>query len=423
MSVNVTRLNSGLVVVTDAMAHLQTASLGVWTGSGSRDERPDEHGISHLLEHMAFKGTSRRTARQIAEEIEAVGGDLNAATSVETTAYYARTLAADVPLALEVLSDILSDPAFDPEELQREQNVIVQEIGAAEDAPDDLVFDKLQETAFPGQSIGRSILGTRESVRSFDRRKLAAYLTRNYRAPDMVVAAAGAVDHQAVVDEVERRFASFAGPAAPVPEPARFIGGSHIEARDLEQVHVALAMPGVPQRDPGLFSLQIFTSVLGGGMSSRLFQEVREIRGLCYSIYAFHAPYSDTGMFGLYAGTDATDVPELMRVVVGEITNAAETITEAEIARAKAQMKAGLLMALESSSARTEQLARQMFAWGRPIPLDELVARIEGVTVESARAAGRALIARGRPAVAALGPGPGLESAATIAESLARRVA
>jgi predicted Zn-dependent peptidase len=423
MSVEITRLKSGLVVLTDDMPHLQTASLGVWVGSGSRDERPDEHGISHLLEHMAFKGTTRRTARQIAEEIEAVGGDLNAATSIETTAYYARVLAADVPLALDVLSDILSDPAFDPEELQREQNVIVQEIGAAEDAPDDLVFDRLQETAFPGQPVGRSILGTRETVRSFDRRKLAAYLTRNYRAPDMVVAAAGAVDHAAVVTEVEHRFAHFDGPTAPLPESARFVGGSHVEERDLEQVHVTMALPGLPQRDPNLFNLQVFTSVVGGGMSSRLFQEVREIRGLCYSIYAFHAPYSDTGMFGLYAGTDANDLPELMRVVVGEIANAAETINEAEIARAKAQMKAGLLMALESSSARTEQLARQMFAWGRPIPLDELVARIEGVTVESARAAGRALIARGRPAVAALGPGPGLESAATIAESLVSKAA
>jgi predicted Zn-dependent peptidase len=423
MSVELTRLSSGLTVITDAMLHLESASLGVWVGSGSRDERADEHGISHLLEHMAFKGTSRRTARQIAEQIEAVGGDLNAATSHETTAYYARVLRADVPLALDVLSDILSDPAFDPEELQREQNVIVQEIGAAEDTPDDIVFDKLQETAYPDQPVGRSILGTPESVRSFDRRKLAAYLARNYRAPDMVVVAAGAVDHHSVVAEVERRFGSFSGPAAPVPEPARFIGGNNIQARDLEQVHVALAMQGLPQRDPNLFSLQIFTSVLGGGMSSRLFQEVREIRGLCYTIYSFHAPYADTGMFGLYAGTDAADLPELMRVVVGEITSAAETITEAEIARAKAQMKAGLLMALESSSARIEQLARQMFAWGRPIPLDELVARIEAVTVESARAAGRALIARGRPAIAALGPGPGLESAATIAESLTRRAA
>ena len=423
MSVEVTRLPSGLVVITDAMAQLETASLGVWVGAGSRDERPDEHGISHLLEHMAFKGTSRRSARQIAEEIEAVGGDLNAATSVETTAYYARVLRADVPLALDVLSDILANPSFDPEELRREQNVIVQEIGAAEDTPDDLIWDKLQEVAFTGQPIGRSILGTPATVRSFDRARLAAYLTRNYQGPDMVIAAAGAIDHAAVVAQVERSFASFAGPAAPAPEPARFIGGSHIEARELEQVHVALAMHGLPQRDPNLYSLQVFTNVLGGGMSSRLFQEVREQRGLCYTIYSFHSPYADSGVFGLYAGTDAADVGELMRVVVHEIHAAAETLSEAEIGRAKAQMKAGLLMALESSSARAEQLARQIINWGRPIPLDEIVAKVEAVTVESARAAGRALIARGRPAVAALGPGPGLECAATIADSLARQAA
>jgi predicted Zn-dependent peptidase len=422
MSVEVTRLPSGLVVVTDSMPNLESVSLGVWVGAGSRDERLDEHGISHLLEHMAFKGTTRRTARQIAEEVEAVGGDLNAATSVETTSYYARVLRADVPLAVDVLSDILSDPTFDPEELQREQSVIVQEIGAAEDAPDDIVFDKLQETAFPGQSIGRSILGTRDTVRSFDRKRLAAYLARNYCAPDMVVGAAGAIDHNALVEQVKERFASFAGPLAPVPEAARFVGGSYIETRDLEQVHVALAMQGLPQRDPDLFSLQVFTSIVGGGMSSRLFQEAREIRGLCYSIYTFHAPYADTGMFGLYAGTDAADVPELMRVVVAEIINASDTITEAEVARAKAQMKASLLMVLESSSARAEQLARQIYAWGRPIPLAELVARVEAVTVASASAAGRALIGRSRPAIAALGPGPGLESAATIAESLVPRV-
>lgn len=423
MSVEVTRLSSGLVVVTEAMPHLETASLGVWVGSGSRDERPNEHGISHLLEHMAFKGTSRRSARQIAEEIEAVGGDLNAATSIETTAYYARVLRADVPLALDVLSDILTDPSFDPEELRREQNVIVQEIGASEDAPDDLIWDRLQETAFSGQPIGRSILGTPATVRSFDRTRIADYLTRNYRGPDMVVVAAGAVEHRAVVGEVERRFAAFTGPQAPAPESAHFVGGARVESRDLEQVHIALAMDGLPQRHPDLYSLQVFTNILGGGMSSRLFQEVREKRGLCYAIYAFHAPYSDMGMFGLYAGTDAADVTELMRVVVGEINAASETVNEAEVARAKAQMKAGLLMALESSSARAEQLARQMLGWGRPIPLDELVGKIEAVTVESARAAGRALIARGRLAVAALGPGTGLESAATIADSLVRRAA
>lgn len=423
MSVAMTKLSSGLTIVTDDMPHLHTASLGVWVGSGSRDELPDEHGISHLLEHMAFKGTTRRTARQIAETIEAVGGDINAGTSVETTAYYARVLKADVPLALDVLSDILSDPTFDPEELQREQNVIVQEIGATEDAPDDLVFDRLQETAFPNQPVGRSILGTPASVRAFNAKRLRAYLSRNYRAPDMVIAAAGAVDHKAIVAEAERLFASFQGPAAPVPQPAKFGGGARIESRDLEQVHIALALQGIPQRDPELYALQVFTSVLGGGMSSRLFQEVREIRGLCYTINAFHAPYSDTGLFGLYAGTDAADAPELMRVVVDQIAGAAETLNEKEVARAKAQMKAGLLMALESSEARVGQLARHMLAYGRPIPVEEIVEKVEAVTVERARAAGRALIGRGRPAIAALGPGSGLESAAAIAESLTSRVA
>jgi predicted Zn-dependent peptidase len=238
-----------------------------------------------------------------------------------------------------------------------------------------------------------------------------------------VIAAAGAVERAAGVAEVERQFASFSGPGGPAPEPARFGGGAHVEKRELEQVHIALGLPGVAQNDPGLYSLQMFNNVLGGGMSSRLFQEAREKRGLCYSIYSFHAPYSDVGMFGLYAGTDAADAAELMRLVVDEIANAAETISEPEIARAKAQMKAGLLMALESSGERIGQLARQMIVWGRPIPLDELVEKVEAVTVESARAAGRALIARGKPAIAVLGLGSGLESAAAIAETLTRRAA
>jgi predicted Zn-dependent peptidase len=418
MTVELSRLPSGLAVVTDAMPHLETASLGVWVGSGSRFEETDEHGISHLLEHMAFKGTSRRTAREIVETIEAVGGDLNAGTGVEVTAYYARVLKADVPLALDVLSDILTDPAFDPEELSREQNVIVQEIGAAEDTPDDIVFDHLQSTAFPDQAVGRSILGTPATVRSLTGRKLRGYLSRTYRAPDMVIAAAGAIDHAEVLAEAERRFAKFNGASAPPPVPARFRGGSRIEARDLEQVHVAMALEGVPQRHPDLYSLHVFTNIVGGGMSSRLFQEVREVRGLCYAVYAFHSPYADTGLFGLYAGTDHVDAPELMRVVIDQIQNAAETLTEAEVARAKAQMKAGILIALESSSARAEQLARQLITHGRPVPVEEIVAKVDAVTVESARAAGRALIARSRPALAVLGRGRGLESVATIAESL-----
>ena len=423
MSVEVTRLPSGLTVVTDSMPHLQTTSLGVWVGSGSRDEEPNEHGISHLLEHMAFKGTKRRTARQIAEEIEAVGGDLNAATSSETTAYFASALKADMPLAVDVLSDILANPTFEAGELKREQNVIVQEIGASEDNPDDLVFDYLQSMAFPNQPIGRAILGTRETVCSFKEQDLRAYLARNYRAPDMVVAATGAIEHGAVVAEVERRFDQFNGPAAPQPQPASFGGGTKLEARDLEQVHIAFALEGLAQRHADYFSLQVFTIVLGGGMSSRLFQEVREKRGLCYTISAFHAPYQDTGMFGIYAGTDAGDEKELMNVAVGETAAATAGITEAEVNRAKAQIKVSLLMALESSGARARQLASQILTYARPLPIEEMIARIDRVTVESTRAAGTALMARARPAVAALCPGKGLEGAATIVESLSRRAA
>jgi predicted Zn-dependent peptidase len=423
MSVEVTNLPSGLTVVTDSMPHLQTATLGVWIGVGSRDEQTQEHGISHLLEHMAFKGTKKRSARQIAETIEAVGGDINAATSFETTAYFASVLKTDIPLALDVLADILSSPLFDANELKREQNVIVQEIGATEDAPDDLVFDYLQSKAFPDQPMGRSILGTPKTVCSFKGDNLRAYLARNYRAPGMVISAAGAVDHATMVGEIERLFGHFNGPAKPKPQSAKFGGGAKLEARDLEQVHIAFALEGVPQRDTSLYSLQVFTSILGGGMSSRLFQEVREKRGLCYTISSFHMPYSDTGMFGIYAGTDARDVNELVRVSIEETARAAASITEAEVDKAKAQMKVGLLMALESSGARARQLANQILTWGRPIPLAEIVAKIEGVTVESTRAAGRALLGRSRPAVAALGPGNGLEGAATIIDALGRRAA
>ena len=419
MSVEITKLPSGLTVITDTMPHLETASLGVWTGVGGRDEQPNEHGISHLLEHMAFKGTAKRSSREIVEEIEAVGGDLNAGTSTETTAYYARVLKADVPLALDVLSDILANPTFVAEELEREKSVIVQEIGAAQDTPDDVVFEHLNELCYPDQPIGRSLLGTPATLKEFDRDVLRNYLTTHYRGPEMVVAAAGAVDHARIVADVTEKFASFSGDVGPKPQAATFgKGGSRVVHRDLEQAHLTLALEGLPQADPALFSLQVFANTLGGGMSSRLFQEVREQRGLCYSIYTFHAPYTDTGFFGLYTGTDPADAPEMMEVIVDVMTDAVETLTEAEINRAKAQMKAGLLMALESCSARAEQLARHILAYGRPLTVEELVARIDAVSVESTRDAARALLARSRPAVVALGAGKGLDQAVQFAEGL-----
>src|SRR5580692_4157219 len=416
MSVEVTKLPSGLTVITDTMPHLQTAALGVWAGVGGRDEKPNEHGISHLLEHMAFKGTKTRSSREIVEEIEAVGGDLNAGTSTETTAYYARVMKADVPLALDVLSDILANPSFVPDELEREKSVIVQEIGAAQDTPDDVVFEHLNELCYPDQPMGRSLLGTAKTLKGFNRDTLRGYLSTHYRGPDMVVAAAGAVDHKRVVDEVTRRFSSFEGTPAPKPQAAMFgKGGSRVVHRELEQAHLTLALEGVPQTDLSLFSLQVFTNTLGGGMSSRLFQEVREKRGLCYSIYTFHAPYSDTGFFGLYTGTDPGDAPEMMEVIVDVMNDAVETLTEAEVARAKAQMKAGLLTALESCSSRAEQMARHMLAYGRPLTVEELVTRIDAVSVESTRNAARGLLSRSRPAVVALGSGRGLDTAVAFA--------
>lgn len=419
MSVNITRLPTGLTVVTDNMPHLETAALGVWTGVGGRNEKTNEHGISHLLEHMAFKGTTSRTSRQIVEEIEAVGGDLNAATSTETTAYYARVLKADVPLALDVLADILANPSFDADELEREKSVIAQEIGAAQDTPDDVIFEHLSEMSFPDQPIGRSLLGTPKTLKAFDRDMLRSYLNTHYCGPNMVVAAAGAVDHKAVVAEAEKRFASFSGPESPKPLPATFgKGGTKVVRRDLEQAHLTLALEGVPQTDPSLFSLQTFTNILGGGMSSRLFQEVREKRGLCYSIYTFHAPYKDTGFFGLYTGTDPADAPEMMDVIVDEIGATVESLTDAEVSRAKAQMKASLLMALESCGSRAEQLARHVMVYGRPLTPDELIVKIDAVSVESARDAGRTLLARSRPAVVALGEGRGLKAAVQRAEGL-----
>jgi predicted Zn-dependent peptidase len=328
-----------------------------------------------------------------------------------------------VPLALDILSDILANPTFANDELEREKNVIVQEIGAAQDTPDDVVFEHLQELSFPEQPLGRSLLGTPDSLASFNRDSLRHYLSTHYRAPNMVVAAAGKVDHEAVLRDVETRFASFSSQAAPQPPRAHFGGGTRIVPRDLEQAHMMLALEGLSVTDPSNFNLEVFTNALGGGLSSRLFQEVREKRGLCYSISTFHWAYADTGMFGLYTGADAGDAPELMKIVVEELNKAVLDLTEVEVKRVKAQMKAGLLMGMESCSSRVHQLARHVFAFGRPLTVQEMVARIDTVTVETARAAGQSLLSRSRPSFAAIGAGAGLERAIDNIDGLVRLAA
>jgi predicted Zn-dependent peptidase len=402
MSIEITRLPSGLRIITDKMAELETTSLGVWVAAGSRHERPEEHGLSHLLEHMAFKGTRRRSARQIAEEIESAGGDLNAATSVEQTAYYARVLGTDTGLALDILADILTDSLFDPAELEREKSVILQEIGAVEDTPDDLVFDLFNAAAFPDQAIGRPILGTPERVSAFDRRAISNYLGRHYAGPATVISAAGAIDHARMVDEVAERFSGLANAADVAPIAARYIGGDMRLKRKLEQTHIVIGFESVSFRDPGNYAAHIFCNAAGGGMSSRLFQEVREQRGLAYSIYSFNWGYDDTGLFGIYAACAPKDVAELVPVALDCLAQSVLTLDADEVHRAKAQMKVSLLMALESSSARAEQIARQLLAFDRVIGKDEIIARIDGLTLEDVRHAGARIIASA-PTVSAIG--------------------
>ena len=404
MSVEIPPLPSGLKVVTDRMAHLETASLGVFVGAGSRHERIEEHGLSHLLEHMAFKGTRRRTARDIAEEIEAAGGDLNAATGTEHSAYYAHVLAADSPLALDILADILTESAFESGELEREKAVILQEIRAAEDTADELVFEVLTAAAFPGQPIGRPILGTPERVAGFGREAISAYLDTNYRAGSMVVAAAGAVEHSAICGEAERRFAGLcAQPRAAEAVPAAYLGGEKRVKKRLEQVHIAIGFKGLAYTHPDFYALQIFANAAGGGMSSRLFQEVREARGLAYSISAFHWPYLDAGIFGFYAATDPKNSAEVTSVALDCLAEAATNLGAAEVQRAKAQMKLSLLAALESPAARAEQIARQLMAFGRVLPREEILAAIDRLGVAQIRAAGAQAL-RSAPAVAVVGP-------------------
>lgn len=418
MSVRTTTLPNGMTVLTDDMPHLESASIGIWVKAGSRSEHDSEHGISHMLEHMAFKGTKSRTALQIAEAIENVGGDLNAATSIEHTGYFARVLKEDVPLAGEILADILQNSLFEQSELDREQQVIVQEIGAARDNPDDHVFDLFQEAAYPDQPIGRTILGTVESVNAFRPESIRAYMDRNYVGDQMVVCAAGNVDHDALVDITAESFRDLKPAGAPAPLKAQYVGGEERLLSDHEQAHIVLGLEGRAYNSDGFYAAQILTSILGGGMSSRLFQEVREKRGLCYSVYAFHWAFADSGIFGIAASTGEDEVTELVPVVLDELRRATETITDEEVVRVRNQIRAGLLMSLESPSSRAGQLARQQILWGRPIPLQETVERINRIGAERVKHVARQIFDAGEISLAGIGPVAKLPDYQTISDRL-----
>lgn len=418
MSVRSTTLGNGMTVLTDDMPHLESASLGIWVKAGSRSETEAEHGISHMLEHMAFKGTKSRSALEIAATIENVGGDLNAATSVEHTGYFARVLKEDVALAGDILSDILQNSLFEQGELDREQQVIVQEIGAARDNPDDHVFDLFQQAAYPDQPIGRTILGTIESVNSFGPEAIRGYMDRNYVGDRMVICAAGNVDHDALVDIANDRFHDLRADGAPEPVKATYVGGEQRLLSDHEQAHIVLGLEGRAYNSDGFYAAQILASILGGGMSSRLFQEVREKRGLCYSVYAFHWAFADSGIFGVAASTGEEEVKELLPVVLEELRKATETITDEEVVRVRNQIRAGLLMSLESPSSRAGQLARQQILWGRPIPLQETVDRINRITADRVKQIARMIFETDKVSLAGIGPVAKLPDYQTIAAQL-----
>jgi len=420
LTVQQDQLANGFRIVSENMPGLESASIGIWVSAGARHERLEQNGIAHFLEHMAFKGTKTRTALQIAEAIEDVGGYINAYTSREVTAYYARVLKDDVPLALDVISDIVLNPVFDDAEIEIERGVILQEIGQSLDTPDDVIFDWLQDQSYHNQPLGRTILGPSERVSAFGRDDLAGFVAEHYGPGQLILSAAGAVDHDLLVKTAEKLFGHLQPRSSKLVEPGRFTGGEARHEKALEQAHFALAFESPGYRDDAIYTAQIYASALGGGMSSRLFQEVREKRGLCYSIFAQAGAYADTGLTTIYAGTSASQLGELAEITIDEMKRAAEDMGPEEVARARAQMKAGMLMGLESPSTRAERLARLVQIWDKVPPLDDTVARIDAVTTGDVREFAETMATQAPAALALYGP---VSEAPNLTSLQERRVA
>ena len=385
MTLRFDTLPNGFRIVTEHMPGLMSASIGIWVQAGGRHERPEQNGIAHFLEHMAFKGTKTRSPLQIAEAIEDVGGYINAYTSKDMTAYYARVLSADVGLALDVISDIVLNPVFDPREIETERNVILQEIGQTLDTPDDIIFDWLQEVSYPDQPFGRTILGPAERVGAFSQQDLINFVAQHYGPNQMILSAAGGVDHDEIMTKAIELFGHL-----PRHEPfqmmgADFLGGEKRKVKKLEQAHFTLSFEAPSYRAPDVYAAQIYGIALGGGMSSRLFQKVREENGLCYTIFAQSGAYEDTGQITIYAGTSSEEIASLAQLTVEELKRAPQDMSSAEVERARVQLKAGLLMGLESPSSRAERLARLLAIYDRVPSLDEAIAKIDAVTCQDVR--------------------------------------
>ena len=399
-----TELSSGLKVATRAMPQAQSLSVGIWVNAGARDERDSETGIAHMLEHMAFKGTKRRSARDIATEVENVGGYMNAHTSREETAYYLRLLPEYLDMGIDILADILTEPTMPDEEIERERGVIIQEIGQSLDTPDDIVFDMFAKASYGGHTLGRPILGSVDSVSGFSRDNLKGFMERHYGAGQMLVTGSGAVDHDDFVRRVETRLGGLVTAQHAARSAPEWLGGRHVETRDLEQTHLVIGLPSFGVQDERRYALMLLSTLFGGGMSSRLFQEVREKRGRCYSIFSFASMYSDSGHFGIYAGTSAAQANEMLSVTASQLADLAAGVGADELERAKAQLRASLVMARESVAGCGDSLARQIMMFGAPQDDAEILDRILGVTADEASGVAADLIAGGKPVITAIGP-------------------
>lgn len=417
MTTETTILPNGIRIVTDTIKTVETVALGVWVKVGSRHEAYEKNGISHMLEHMNFRGTIRHAAHEIAEKIEAVGGHLNAYTSREHTGYYARILKQDISLAIDLLSDLLQFSTFNIEELEREKTVVLQEISQTYDTPDDIIFDLFQETAFPSQPLGYPVIGRPDVIKSFTRQDMVNYIDEHYISSNMIVAAAGKIDHQEFVELVSQKFTHIKN--IPSKDIARsdYKGGDLRIIRDLEQAHLVLGFPSVRLGHEDYYATSLLATILGGGMSSRLFQEVREKRGLVYEIQAFINGFSDHGIFGIYASAHPQEAKNLLPVVCEELLTFSHTITQKELDRAKAQLKASLMMALESTASRCEQLVQQTLIYGHPLKPTEILNFIDNVDLEKSKVIATSIFSQ-PITFAAIGPTKELESY----ESLSKRL-
>jgi predicted Zn-dependent peptidase len=403
--------SNGIRIVTERVPYVQSVSLGIWVDTGGRDETDAVAGISHFIEHLLFKGTERRSAQQIAEELDAVGGQINAFTDRENTCYYVKVLPEHVPLAQDVLADMLRNSVLDPEEITREKNVILEEIKRHEDTPDELVHDVFAETLWPGHPLGRSVIGRAEVIESLTREQIVAYLKEQYLPGRMVVAAAGNLDHDSLVAEVEKTLGQIpAGERGHEQIPPSVSNAETEVPKPTEQVHFCLGTRGYNQNEEDRYVLGLIDSAVGGGMSSRLFQEVREKRGLCYSIGSYTASFREAGMFTVYAGTSPETAEQVRELSVKELRDVArEGLTSHELQRSKNQIRGAVLLSLDSMSTRMTRIGKSMLYYDRVISPSEVVEKIEAVTEADVRRVS-AEIFGGDYAYAAVGPFNGVEA-------------